>query len=869
MSTPPARRREPCQIGPLAIVALAATAVAVVFGARDGGASATSPAKSASGAPQAWRGFVAEHGAQVALGQRQLVVLREPSLADRVARAGGHASDVQERRWTRDAFARQREVISRLALQGVVVEPEFTYARVLNGFSAALDAQAAALLERMPEVQGLYPVRAVYPASTPFEPLPEVGGLEAGALGRATLPGFTGRGVTIALLDTGVDRAHPLVAGRVRGGYDVVDDDRAAIAEARPGDPRDVERHGTELAGVLVARPLSGHGPRGVVPGASVMPVRVAGWQQDAAGDWAVFGRTDQLIAGLERAVDPNGDGDAHDAARIALVGVAEPFAAFSAGPSARAVTGAAELDTLVVVPAGNDGPAGPAFGSVGGPGGAPAALTVGAADLRRTTADVPVVVRAGMRVLLERRLPLIGAVAPRRPLTLRVAATRVERRRREPRTAPPTLADFFGADGTSLVAGRAALVSGRSAPGLAVENAVAAGAYAVLLSGGRAPAGALGLGEGVSVPVVGLPGPVAAAVLASVRRGAEVTIAIGPAQLRAGPAGGAIADFSSRGLAFDGRVKPELVAPGVALATVEPGTDEDGTPHIGTLNGSSAAAAVVAGSAAALAQARPDLDAAALKSLLVGSARRLVGAPMAAQGTGLVDLGAAAAGELSLEPASVAFGSVRPGRTSRQTVVVRNVSTRRLTIRLRPGRASGAATVAFDGSTGGLLLRPGEAVPVTLEARVPRRPGSVVTAGEIVAVPAAGIPQRIPWALTVRPERSQLIVDAKLSTDAFEPSDTAPAVLTLRAGRFLLSAGGVRIEPVARLDVELWSEEDQRIGLLARLRDLLPVRLAFGLTGRGPGGQVLDKGLYRLRLVAAPPGNGPPTRRTLTFRIE
>ena len=72
------------------------------------------------------------------------------------------------------------------------------------------------------------------------------------------------------------------------------------------------------------------------------------------------------------------------DAARIAVVGVTEPFAAFPDGPVARAVAGATRLDTLVVAPAGNEGPAGPGYGSIGGPGGARTALTVGAADLRR-----------------------------------------------------------------------------------------------------------------------------------------------------------------------------------------------------------------------------------------------------------------------------------------------------------------------------------------------------------------------------------------------------------------------------------------------------------------------------------------------------
>ncbi len=70
----------------------------------------------------------------------------------------------------------------------------------------------------------------------------------------------------------------------------------------------------------------------GTAPGASLLPIRIAGWQPDASGGVSIYGRTDQLLAGLELAVDPNEDGDAHDAVRVALVGVVEPFAAFVDG---------------------------------------------------------------------------------------------------------------------------------------------------------------------------------------------------------------------------------------------------------------------------------------------------------------------------------------------------------------------------------------------------------------------------------------------------------------------------------------------------------------------------------------------------------
>jgi hypothetical protein len=52
-------------------------------------------------------------------------------------------------------------------------------------------------------------------------------------------------------------------------------------------------------------------------------------------------------------------------------------------------------------------------------------------------------------------------------------------------------------------------------------------------------------------------------------------------------------------------------------------------------------------------------------------------------------------------------------------------------------------------------------------------------------------------------------------------------------------------------------------------LRDLLPGRVAIGLTGRGPGGSRLDPGRYQVRLLAFPTTDGPATRRTIPFRIK
>jgi hypothetical protein len=837
----------------LVVLALGATALVVGFGVSD------RKVRSLVSEASSWRGLVGGGHPAVTVGQRVLVVLRSPSMAQRVAMNGGVATQRKERTWTRSALAVQRQLLSELSTRGIRPQIQFSYSRVLNGFSAPLDARAIAVLERRPEVAGVYPVRVAYPASVSSELL-GVKGLARGAssLPSLRLPGYDGRGVTIALLDTGVDRAQPYLRGRVLPGIDVVGGNPEVKAAADPGGTGRRERHGTEMAGILVGAGGPG-GATGIAPGASVLPIRVAGWQQDLTGGWAVYARTDQLIAGLERAVDPNLDGDAHDAARIALIGAAVSYAAFTDSPEARAIKGALQLDTLVVSPVGNDGPAGPGYGSVSSPGGVPAALTAGAADLRADAEEVPVAVRAGLHVVLDRRLPLAGAVVSTRPQELELASPR--------HGTGPTIDRFFDRRGRSLVAGRAALVHGGGDPQLAIEDAARAGATAVVVYGTQLPAGGLGVDESVDVPVVSVPLRVAQAALDAIARSEHPTISIGvPSVVRNGN-DGEIAPFSSRGLAFDGRVKPDVAAPGVSLVTSDPGANEDGTPRYGTVNGSSPAAAVVAGAAAVLAQARPGLGGVDLKSLLTGTARSIHDTSVTAQGAGLVDLGAAAAGEISVDPVTLAFGRAQgDGWHSSQEVAIRNVSSRTLLVRVR---SLGSGGLVITSKPRWVRLKPGGHAPVTLRARLNGAPPPGGSAeGSVLLVARGAGPLKVPWAITYGEPPRSLISSVALSADSFKPSDTTPAVLSLQAGLVRAGPAGAEVHPVSKLDVELWRNK-RRIGLLARLRDLLPGRVAIGLTGRGPGGNVLQPGRYQVRLLALPTSEGPPTSRTIAFSIK
>ena len=176
--------------------------------------------------------------------------------------------------------------------------------------------------------------------------------------------------------------------------------------------------------------------------------------------------------------------------------------------------------------------------------------------------------------------------------------------------------------------------------------------------------------------------------------------VSIGPGRARPNPELDRAAAFSSRGLAYDGRVKPELLAPGVGIATSDPGKDGEGKPRFVSVNGSSAAAALVAGGAALLAQARPQLDARSLGSLLAGYGRR-TDEPVTTAGAGLLDVAAASAGEVAAQPAALAFGAWTGKKwTSRRTIVVRNVSTRRLRLNVVAGRSGASRRCSRSGSS-------------------------------------------------------------------------------------------------------------------------------------------------------------------------
>jgi hypothetical protein len=179
-----------------------------------------------------------------------------------------------------------------------------------------------------------------------------------------------------------------------------------------------------------------------------------------------------------------------------------------------------------------------------------------------------------------------------------------------------------------------------------------------------------------------------------------------------------------------------------------------------------------------------------------------------------------------------------------------------------------GAAAIRFTVRPRTVILRRGRTTLVSVRAVVSSAPtGAQPAEGAVVAQVTGGGEIRVPWAIAFGRASNDLIDGLQLDRRSFTPSDTSPALLGFDAGEYLRSTKEVR--PVARLDLELFNALGDDLGLLARLRDLLPGHYSFALTGRDPSGGVLPSGDYTLRLTAWPTDGGRPTRRVIRFTVR
>ncbi|WP_297521352.1 S8 family serine peptidase [Thermococcus sp.] len=170
--------------------------------------------------------------------------------------------------------------------------------------------------------------------------------------------GYDGSGVTVAVVDTGIDASHPDLQGKVIGWKDFVNNRTT---------PYDDQGHGTHVAGIIASTGAASNGQyKGVAPGAKLVGVKVLG--SDGSGSVST------IIAGIDWVIQNK------DKYNISVINLSLGGSQSSDGTDAlsQEVDKAWEDGIAVCVAAGNSGPD---TYTVGSPAAAPDVITVGAVD--------------------------------------------------------------------------------------------------------------------------------------------------------------------------------------------------------------------------------------------------------------------------------------------------------------------------------------------------------------------------------------------------------------------------------------------------------------------------------------------------------
>jgi minor extracellular serine protease Vpr len=356
---------------------------------------------------------------------------------------------------------------------------------------------------------------------------------------------YTGKGVKVGVVDTGIDYDHPDLAGNYKGGYDLVDLDEDPLeTQKTQGMPT---LHGTHVAGIIGAD----GDLKGVAPDADIYAYRALG----PGGR----GTSVQVIAALEKAVK-----DGMDVINLSLGNnVNGPDY-----PTSIAVNRAVELGTAVVTANGNDGPG---DWTVGSPATATRALAVGASAEPR---HIPFLHDSGQ----DKQIPLLemmGSVPWQLEKDYQLA-----------------LAEE-GAD----VKGKIALISRGKIPFYEkAKQAEEKGAVAVVIANNEE-----GLFQGsvenaenpITIPVAAVTGKEGAWLREKAVGKTYLDTIFKETKLN-------IAPFSSRGpVTSNWEIKPDVIAPGTNILSTVPGGYQE-------LQGTSMAAPHVTGAMALIKEAKP-----------------------------------------------------------------------------------------------------------------------------------------------------------------------------------------------------------------------------------------------------------------------
>ncbi len=259
------------------------------------------------------------------------------------------------------------------------LEPKEEFYNVFNGIYLNITDREAEEIKQSPYVKAVYPNTEFHIEmmdSVPFTSADKAWQLDSDG-NNCTQTGkqcLTGKNITIAIIDTGIDYTHPDLGNctqqqfltgtcsKVIGGYDFLNNDN---------DPMDDQGHGSHVAGIAAGTGKGGI--KGIAPDAKIYAYKVC----DTNGMCSKMG----IIAGIDRAVDPNNNGDFSDHANIISMSLGYDCEYYdsSCGPddfTSTSVDNAVDAGVIVVIAGGNSGPH---SSTIGTPATARKAITVGA----------------------------------------------------------------------------------------------------------------------------------------------------------------------------------------------------------------------------------------------------------------------------------------------------------------------------------------------------------------------------------------------------------------------------------------------------------------------------------------------------------
>lgn len=247
------------------------------------------------------------------------------------------------------------------------IQTELT--NVFNGFIMSMSSSEAEKIKNLPEVKNVYKDQEMHLLLD--KAVPYVKGYQAQALG------FTGKGIKVAILDSGIDKSHPDFQGRVAKEFDFANTVLPNIIDT---DASDDDGHGTEVAGVLAGNGAASNGKyKGIAYEAELYIAKVI----DSNGK----GYSGDFVKAIDWAVDPDSNPLTKDGAEVISISTGSSENCYDSNDFfSPAVDRAVQNGVVVVIGAGNSGPK---EWSMLHPGCAKDAVTVGSVKQLNSPDDV------------------------------------------------------------------------------------------------------------------------------------------------------------------------------------------------------------------------------------------------------------------------------------------------------------------------------------------------------------------------------------------------------------------------------------------------------------------------------------------------